>query len=221
MSSPENDFIIVNTKEDVLRERYIAGAELVGKYGFPKLQSIRANLEDVEPVPFNLASKEKHPKNCVCHFFIDDVRFERLWNNPSKYMGILKKFKYVCGPDFTFYDDMPLALQIWQVYRSRALSYCLSQAGLKIIPAVGWGSEKTFDFCFDGLPAHSTLAVSTNGCFSEDGKECYRKGFKEMCRRLEPIQVVVFGSQIDVDIDVDIVYKSSYWQQMSERLKKR
>ena len=44
MSSPENDFIIVNTKEDVLRERYIAGAELVGKYGFPKLQSIRANL---------------------------------------------------------------------------------------------------------------------------------------------------------------------------------
>ena len=42
-----------------------------------------------------------------------------------------------------------------------------------------------------------------------------------MCRRLEPKQVVVFGSQIDVDIDVDIVYKSSYWQQMSERLKKR
>lgn len=42
-----------------------------------------------------------------------------------------------------------------------------------------------------------------------------------MSRRLEPKQVVVFGSRIDVDIDVDIVYKSSYWQQMSERLKKR
>ena len=68
MSSPENDFIIVNTKEDVLRERYIAGAELTEKYGFPQLQSIYANLENVEPVPFNLASKEKHPKNCACHF---------------------------------------------------------------------------------------------------------------------------------------------------------
>ena len=52
-------------------------------------------------------------------------------------------------------------------------------------------------------------------------KECYRKGFEEMCRRLEPKQVVVFGSQIDVNADVEMIYKSSYWQQMSERLKKR
>ena len=179
MSDSENDFIIVNTKEDVLRERYIAGAELVGKYDFPKLQSIRANLEDVEPVPFNLASKEKHPKNCVCHFFIDDVRFERLWNNPSKYMGILKNFKYVCGADFTFYDDMPLALQIWQVYRSRALSYCLSQAGLKIIPAVGWGSKETYDYCFDGLPTHSTLAYRQMDAFLRMGKNVTEKVSKK------------------------------------------
>lgn len=68
MSSPENDFIVVNTKEDVLKERYIAGADLVGRYGLPQLTPVYAHLEDVEPVPFNLASKEKHPKNCVCHF---------------------------------------------------------------------------------------------------------------------------------------------------------
>ena len=65
MSSPENDFIVVNTKEDVLKERYIAGADLVGRYGFPQLTPVYAHLEDVEPVPFNLVSKEKHPKNCV------------------------------------------------------------------------------------------------------------------------------------------------------------
>ena len=63
--------IIVNTKEDVLRERFIHNATLVGKYDFPQLPPIQVAADDLRPVPFSLAAKEKRPQDCICHFFQD------------------------------------------------------------------------------------------------------------------------------------------------------
>lgn len=47
------DFI--HTEDDVLRERFILGATLTGKYDFPQLEPIQANLDGLKPVPLNLA----------------------------------------------------------------------------------------------------------------------------------------------------------------------
>ena len=40
------------------------------------------------------------------YFYEDVAAFERLWNNPRKYLPILKRFKGVISPDFSFYRDM-------------------------------------------------------------------------------------------------------------------
>lgn len=211
------DFI--HTKNDILRERYISGAETNRQYGFPQLQPIYADVEGLIPVPFNNARKEKNPRNAVVHCFIDDTRFETLWKDPLKSLETLQNFKYVIPPDFSFYTTMPLALQIYQVYRTRAIHYFLSGFGIKCVPCVGWGTEDTFSWCFDGLPTDSTLAVSTNGCFPKKGKECYRKGFSEMCRRLNPNRVIVVGREIEVSEDVDIQYLESFGQALTKRLR--
>ena len=208
----------INTKNDVAKEGYILNCELSGEYDLPKLGSIHAYFDDLRPVPFNKAVSEKKPRECVCHFFIEDMAFERVWNNCDKYLDILQNFKYVCSPDFSFYSDMPKAMQIWQTYRSRALGYYLSANGISVIPTVDWGFEDSFEWCFDGLPQNSTLAVSTNGCFSRIGKECYRRGFEEMCRRLNPYNVLVVGREIEVDVDVPIIYMDSYGQEISKKL---
>lgn len=210
----------INTKNDVIKEGYILNSELSGEYGFPKLNAVHAVLDDVRPIPFNSASKEKRPRECVCHFFIEDMAFERLWNNCDKYIDILENYKYVCSPDFSFYSDMPKAMQIWQTYRGRALGFYLQECGIDVIPTVGWGFEDSFDFCFDGLPQNSTLAVSTNGCFSKTGKQCYKHGFEEMCKRLNPYNVLVVGKEIEVDVDVPIIYMNSFGQEMSNRISK-
>lgn len=209
----------INTKNDVIKEGYILNSELVGEYGFPKLNAIYADLEGLRPISFNNAIKEKHPRECVCYFFIEDMAFERVWNNCDKYLNILQNFKYVCTPDFSFYSDMPKVMQIWQTYRNRALGYFLSANEISVIPTVGWGFEDSFEWCFDGLPQNSTLAVSTNGCFSKIGKECYKRGFEELCKRLNPHNVLVIGKEIKVDSDVPIIYMDSYGQEMSKRLK--
>lgn len=210
---------MINTQNDVLKEKYIYGADLVGEYGFPQLTQVNAYPEDLKPVPFSNAIAEKRPRDCVCHFFIDDSKFERIWNNGFKYVDILQNFKYVCTPDFSFYSDMPRAMQIWQVYRSRTLAFWLGAVGIKIIPTVSWSDEESFEYCFDGLPRNSTLAVSTNGCFSKEGMHYYRKGFLEMCDRLNPSKVLVVGRKIDVDVGVDIVYLDSFGMSMTKRLR--
>lgn len=66
---------------DPFRHDLIAGAELVGQYGFPKLrpaQFIPRNL-----IPFNQAMTERRPDEKWVHFFVDDYQFERIWNTPG------------------------------------------------------------------------------------------------------------------------------------------
>ncbi len=190
----------INTVNDVIRERFLYGAELAGKFGFPQLPPTNADLTGIKAVPFNLAGGERNPKNSICHFFVDDHRFERAWNNPDKYFGILENFRYVCTPDFSFYDGMPMAMKVWQVYRSRALGWWFHVNGLKVVPSVGWGSPDSFEWCFDGLSQGGTVAVSTTGCCFADGWQCFGDGYREMIRRLSPAQVLVVGHDLPEEL---------------------
>ena len=118
--------------------------------GISKLLPVHAALSGLNAVSFCEAVKEKNPKKALCHFFIDDARFEPLWNQPQKYLPMLENFKYVCAPDFSFYDSMPKVMQLHQVYRSRALAWWLFMNGCNVIPTVGWGNAETFDFALKG-----------------------------------------------------------------------
>lgn len=55
----------LNTRYDVLKERYIYHAALTGRYGFPQLPEVHAHPEGLRAVPFNLAKNEKRPRECV------------------------------------------------------------------------------------------------------------------------------------------------------------
>ncbi len=210
------DFI--HTQNDVLRERYIAGAELVGKYQVPQLQPISARLDGLRPVPINLAGKEKNPRECVCHMFVDDNKFEGVWKDPLKQIETLSYYAYVCPCDFSFYYTMPKSLQIYQIFRMRAIHHFLTCCGVKCLPVVTWSDKESYSFCFDGLPTESTLAVSTNGCHTIRAREYYKLGFAEMCERLKPTQILVVGAEIPVECDVPIVYMDGFSQQRKKRM---
>lgn len=189
--------ISVNTKNDVMREHFLLGAKLTGKYGFPQLPAVIVHADGLRSAPFNLALKERNPKECICHFFIDDMQFERVWNNPDKYIPALQNFKYVCAPDFSFYEDMPLSMQIWQVYRSRALAWYLLINGVNVVPVAGWSDAGSFEWCFDGLPQQSSIAISSVGCARDDlSKRCFSAGYSELIERVNGARIILFGEKI-------------------------
>lgn len=179
--------------------------KLVGKYGFPQL-----NKEN--HIPYNVSAfhaSEMKTRGKWCHFFMDDYRYTGIWNNFDRYLEQLKSYDGVITTDYSMFLDTPLALNVWNCYRNRVLSFEMQQAGIKVIPVAGWTDQDSYSWCFDGLPKESTIAVSTNGCFSEEGKKAYVEGLKAMCDIINPSLIVCVGKPIEdssLDINTEIRY---------------
>lgn len=97
------------------------------------------------------------------HFFLDDYQFERIWNDPETYIEKLLEFPCVLTPDFSLYTDMPNAMKIWNVYRSRLIGQMMQDYGIQVIPTLQWAGDDTLDWVFDGIEQGGTVAVSTVG----------------------------------------------------------
>ena len=170
-----------------------------------------------ELLPFNYAKTHVNSSKTI-HFFIDDYQFERLWERPEEYVSLLNKFAAVLTPDFSLYIDMPAALKIYNIYRSRLLGQFWQRNGIKVIPTVSWAEEDSFEYCFDGLPREATLAVSTVGIGrNAEAKKLYQDGLDEMIKRLHPQHLIVYGPSIGATYpsSLDII---SHENSMTERL---
>lgn len=127
-------------------------------------------------IGFNYARTAKDT-DCGIHFFIDDYQFERVWNDPSTNIECLKKFQCALTPDWSLYLDMPMAMKIWNVYRSRLIGQLMQDAGIEVIPTISWSQPETYQFCFDGLKPGGVIAVSTVGVMKdEEAKKVWADG---------------------------------------------
>lgn len=134
------------------------------------------------------------------HFYLDDYQFERIWNDPDKYIEPLRAAQCVIMPDFSLYLDMPLPMKLWNVYRARAMAHYFQRNGLNVIPSLTWGQPKTFDFCFQGIPKGSIVCVSTVGCkSSEESMRIWSEGMDEAIRQIRPSMVLLYGGNFGYD----------------------
>ena len=153
------------------------------------------------------------------HFYVDDYQFERIWNDPHKYIEVLKDYDCVLTPDFSLYMDMPISMKIWNVFRSRLIGQMMQDEGLTVIPSVSWAESATFDFCFDGLPENSVLSISTIGVKRDDAAfEIWKAGTEELIKRKHPKVLLVYGGAVDFDYgDTKVFY---FDNAVTERMKK-
>ena len=157
--------------------------------------------------------------DCGVHFYIDDYQFERIWNQPQLYLDRISDFRCMLTPDFSLYTEMPIAMKIWNVYRSRLIGQMAQATGIEVIPTVSWAEKETFDFCFDGLPKHSTLSISTIGVKTKDYNfNLWKNGVDEMIKRLEPKTLLIYGGKVDYDYgSIKTVY---YTNKVTEHMKR-
>lgn len=192
---------MVNNEPDFLNWRKTENMELVGEFGFPKVKGIRLkHPDDTHFIGFNYAtnSKTTDKEKQWIHFFLPDYRFTQVWNNPDRYIDVFKQYKGILTPDFSVYVGMSKAMQIWNVYRNSWLQAYYQQFGIKSIPSLTWADESTYDFCFDWVPKHSAVCISTVGCMQN--REAYRlfiKGYDKALEVCEPSQVILYGTAKD------------------------
>ncbi len=146
------------------------------------------------------------------HFYIDDYQFERIWNAPHDYMDILKQFDCVLTPDFSLYTEMPLPMQIWNVYRSKLIGQIMQDYGINVIPTLQWCMENSFDYAFDGIEPGGTVSVSTIGVKRDDeAAKVWTAGMDEAMKQLKPSTVVVYGGDIGYDFgECKVVYINNH-----------
>ena len=129
------------------------------------------------------------------HFYEDDHLFERIWRNPQKYLDILKRFNGVILPDFSLYRDMPLVMQLWNIYRSRAIGFWLQVNGVKVIPNLRFGDKRTYRICCDGIEKHCVIAIGSHGNLKLiQDRDVFLKGLDVVVKRLQPSMIVVYGA---------------------------
>lgn len=179
--------------------------------GFYQIPLIKA--EDFVPsdlIGFNYA-KSSANKQAGVHCFVDDYQFERLWNTPYEYVDLLSEYECFLTPDFSLYMDMPMAMKIWNVYRSRLIGQIYQDSGIRVIPTLSWAEPATYQFCFDGIEQGGTVAVSTVGVMNDsESREIWVDGMTEAIKRIHPKTVICYGSRIDFDFkNINAVYFSA------------
>ena len=65
---------------------------------------------------------------------------------------------------------------------------------MNVIPTISWSTPDNFEWCFDGEPVNSVVAVSSVGAAnSREKKALFLAGYNAMMERLQPETVLFYG----------------------------
>lgn len=173
--------------------------EGVGEYNIPAIQPVYELPRIDNWLEFEKAKKLRNkPARTGVHFFEYDFKFECVWNFPDRYADVLSAYDCIITPDFSYYIDFPKALRIYNKYRMHWITAYWQEKGLTVIPLIRFGEEEDWDWCFDGYPIRSIVAISTVGSGkSTKAIELGHKGYDEMLKRLQPKEILIYTNKFN------------------------
>ncbi len=107
-----------------------------GKWNIPIIKKQYLKLDDVKLIAYSdirINDNEKNREREV-HFFIDDYRFEGIYQNPERSLKMLSQYAFVLTPDYSTYADMDMWRQFESIVHSR---WC----GAYLQGALTWAAE--------------------------------------------------------------------------------
>ena len=178
----------------------VKGADFDGIFEIPIIKRPKKIIIPNKLVPFSKMEKADKKTFAVCEYE-NDSEFKDILINPNEYVEILKQYQGFISPDCSVYRDMPLAAQITNIYRNRAIGYFFQKHGVYVIPCVRWGDERTYTtkflpekIAFLGVEKNSIVSVGSYGQLKDRVNRYYfEAGLDSMVETLEPQQVLVYG----------------------------
>lgn len=148
------------------------------------------------------AERNKHSgANQALHCFLDDYRFrDSMWCNLEYTTYTISNYDYFFTPDFSLWRNLPTEFyNIQNTYRTRFVGLYWQLQGFNVIPTASWGNLNSFNYCFEGLPSHSIIAV----CGQSNRKDiqayntwCY--GLTRLEADKHPTLILVYGPEIEI-----------------------
>lgn len=166
-----------------------------GKWGIPLVRKqdilLSADTRLISYSDIRLNDNDVN-KQCGVHFFIDDYRFNGIYQHPEKSLTRLSQYAFLLTPDFSTYSEMDMWRQIESVAMNRWTGAYWQSKGFLVIPTISWSTPRSYEFCFDGVEKGSSVAVGMIGC--KRNRLSFMSGYYKMLERIEPSTVLCFGT---------------------------
>ena len=167
--------------------------EKCGKYGMPLIKKQDIDLDKVNLWNYTKTkNNDDEHKDKTIHFFTYDWHFDNVYEKPEVALEKLDQYYALPTPEFSTYNDMPLARQIDSVFKSRWCGAYWQKQGFIVIPTIFWSSDDSFEFCFDGIEQGSVVAISTY--MRESYKEQFMAGYNKMLEIIKPSAIICYGT---------------------------
>ena len=168
-----------------------------GKWGLPVIKKQTIDTNEIELIACSDTKPHEREgnKHFGVHFFVDDYRFNGIYDNPEKTFDKYSQYKFLLSPDYSTYADMNLWRQLESVAKNRWVGAYWQSKGLTVIPTISWGLSQSFDFCFDGVEKHSVVAIGMIGC--KKNRINFMRGYNAMLEKIQPEKIICFGTPFD------------------------
>ncbi len=76
----------------------------------------------------------------IMAFYCWDENFENWWVEAGRYVGRMlnSKIQYAITPNWSIFNDVPMVLNYYNLYRSRWIGRYMQEAGIKVMPDLQW-----------------------------------------------------------------------------------
>lgn len=189
--------------DDGMNRELVTNAGFDGILGIPIIKRPSEFIIPSNIVPFSKRDRDNDP-NAAVGFYEMDTEFADVLIDPLRFIKEFRK-RPLISPDCSLYRDAPLAVQIANTYKNRAIGHYYQSHGAYVIPQIRWGNSLTYTtealperLAFLGVEKHSIVAIGTYGCIgTADDKREFTDGLDAMMKTLEPEVVLVYGPMPD------------------------
>ena len=146
-------------------------------------------------IPFDKALKFRGD---LSEYFIctysNDKTFERVRQNPKRYLSFFKRCAGIIGFDFSVGGLMPIAKQKGQMCDNLALTYYYAKHNIPVIPNLRCDKGELLDEYLEAFPEHTLLAVGVHGSIKEYALKVNWWCFLDtIIKKLKPTGIIVYG----------------------------
>ena len=136
-------------------------------------------------------------KSIPC-FYTDDFHFDPVYTDPAKNTKKILNLG-ISGammPNYTIYNEMPIALWVWAAYRSFYVARYFQEAGIQVIPDIQTGGrDEVMDISLLGIPQGAPVVAAQAQMARGDRAFIRQKArlLKEAEDRLGFKSIIIYG----------------------------
>ena len=161
-------------------------------YDIPTLQlDLAADRLDVPFSPWGYKARDAKGGGTY-HFYVDDYRFEAVWDNPNK---VYESGCYaIVEPNLSCYDNTPTSWGIFQIYKKRWIARYLQTLGVRVFVDMNV-SGKFAEYNLMGVPDGWNAFATRGYAMRPEGLELEYQLAQKVSGKKEPFFVVYGGGK--------------------------